>query len=466
MLVHVPVQVALALVRAVEGKVIKNTFHKLFYREEIPIQNPPRGLYSYHLDTHEGYSHIHLRVDEGGDGLLIINANRVLHLNNSAALMAFVYLENFPENLALKMLTHNFRVSKPHAKNDYAKFVQEFSDIITPSDLCPIHDLDIEVTFPFSSRPSAPYRMDLAITYLCNNNCLHCYNQPQRINTELSTSDWKTILSKLWDIGIPHVVFTGGEPTLRQDLSELIAFAQKKGQVTGLNTNGRRLSDIHYVNQLVDSGLDHVQITVESHDPDIHDNMVNHKGAWVQTVEGIKNVLDSPLYVMTNTTLLKQNSPSLSSTLKFLADLGVPTIGLNGLIYSGRGQNVGTGLSEGDLPELLELARESTDQHQQRLIWYTPTEYCHFDPMQLELGVKGCTAALYNMCIEPDGSVIPCQSFYEGLGNILTVPWKSIWEHDRAKWLRDRQYIREECTDCVLLAECGGGCPLVNLDMR
>jgi len=79
-LVHVPVQVALALVRAVEGKVIKNTFHKLFYREEIPIQNPPRGLYSYHLDTHEGYSHIHLRVDEGGDGLLIINANRVLHL--------------------------------------------------------------------------------------------------------------------------------------------------------------------------------------------------------------------------------------------------------------------------------------------------------------------------------------------------------------------------------------------------
>ena len=72
---------------------------------------------------------------------------------------------------------------------------------------------------------------------------------------------------------------------------------------------------------------------------------------------------------------------------------------------SGRGAQVGTGLQESQLTPLLELARAKTDANQQRLIWYTPTEYCNFDPMTLDLGVKGCTAALYNMCVEPDGAV-------------------------------------------------------------
>ena len=67
----------------------------------------------------------------------------------------------------------------------------------------------------------------------------------------------------------------------------------------------------------------------------------------------------------------------------------MPTVGLNALIYSGRGATVGTGLREDALPPLLELARQRTEAHNQRLIWYTPTQYCHFDPVQLELGVKG-----------------------------------------------------------------------------
>jgi radical SAM protein with 4Fe4S-binding SPASM domain len=247
---------------------------------------------------------------------------------------------------------------------------------------------------------------------------------------------------------------------LRTDLPELIAYAESKGQITGLNTNGRRLSDPRYVQQLIDSGLDHVQITVESHDPTIHDNMVQAKGAWKQTIAGLRIVLDTPLYVMTNTTMLTNNSPHLRETLDFLAGVGVPTIGLNALIYAGHGLNVGTGLQEDDLTELLVIARQRTNQYGQRLIWYTPTQYCHFDPMQLELGVKGCTAALYNMCIEPDGGVIPCQSYYRQLGNILSDPWESIWNHDLSISLRERDNLPAKCTDCVLISECGGGCPL------
>jgi radical SAM protein with 4Fe4S-binding SPASM domain len=78
----------------------------------------------------------------------------------------------------------------------------------------------------------------------------------------------------------------------------------------------------------------------------------------------------------------------------------------------------------------------------------------------MELGVKACTAASYNMCVEPDGSVIPCQSYYETLGNLTHDPWDSIWNHELATWLRERRYVLDDCRECGLLRECGGGCPL------
>jgi radical SAM protein with 4Fe4S-binding SPASM domain len=303
--------------------------------------------------------------------------------------------------------------------------------------------------------------MDLAITYRCNNNCAHCYNARPRQYPELDTESWKRILDPLWDAGIPHVVFTGGEPTQRPDLAQLIAYAEGKGQIAGINTNGRRLKDAAYLNGLVTAGLDHAQITLESHDPAIHDGMVSAPGAWNDTVAGLKNALAiKSLYVMTNTTLLNCNAPYLAETLQFLGELGVPTIGLNALIYSGKGQTVGTGLAESDLPPLLELARQSTVKYGQRLIWYTPTQYCHFDPVQMELGVKGCSAALYNMCIEPDGAVIPCQSYYQSLGKMLDIPWERIWNHPLAVGLRERKGLPAACNTCALLSECGGGCPL------
>jgi radical SAM protein with 4Fe4S-binding SPASM domain len=302
--------------------------------------------------------------------------------------------------------------------------------------------------------------MDLALTYRCNNDCAHCYNARERNYPELTTEDWKCILDKLWQLGIPHIIFTGGEPTLRNDLPELIAYAEGNGQITGLNTNARRMSDPGFVKRLVDAGLDHVQVTVESADADIHNEMVNAH-AFEQTISGLKNALQTRLFVMTNTTMLRTNVASIPATLDFLAELGVPTVGLNALIHAGQGATVGTGLPERELAPLLEIARAKTEQNGQRLIWYTPTEYCGFDPMSLDLGVKGCTAALYNMCVEPNGAVLPCQSYYHPLGNILTDHWDAIWNHDLAVNLRERRNLPQKCDGCALLSECGGGCPLL-----
>lgn len=374
--------------------------------------------------------------------------------------MARLALENQLVSDAIHTIQRHFRVSRNQAVEDYGHLKAQLDELITPNGACPICDLELETIPPFSTTPSAPYRMDLAITYRCNNVCSHCYNARPRSHPELSTQQWFDIIDRLWQIGIPHIVFTGGEPTLRQDLPELIAHAEQNGQITGINSNGRRLKDPQYVAELVKAGLDHVQITLESHDPLIHDGMVAAKGAWQDTTRGLQNALQTRLFVMTNTTLLNTNASRLAETLDFLAEQGVPTVGLNALIYSGRGKNVGTGLPEADLPPLLELAREKTTSRGQRLIWYTPTQYCNFDPIQMDLGVKGCTAALYNMCIEPDGSVIPCQSYYHSLGNILNDPWEGIWNHELSASLRERRNLPEKCGSCALISQCGGGCPL------
>jgi radical SAM protein with 4Fe4S-binding SPASM domain len=420
----------------------------------------PAGLYHFTKERTGESSRVHLRIDPDGHGTLIVNAARIFHLNPTAAQMAYQALEGRDEKYMAGALRKAFHIDRQTALQDSTSFLSQLDELIFPNGACPICDLELDITAPFSSIPSAPYRMDLAVTYRCNNDCSHCYNARGREYPELDTSQWKRILDQLWSLGIPHIVFTGGEPTLREDLPELIAYAEKNGQITGINTNGRRLADKRFMQQLVDSGLDHVQITLESHIPEIHDRMVKSKGAWQQTVHGLENALTSRLYVMTNTTLLQDNSPELTGTLGYLHKLGVPTVGLNALIYSGKGTQVNRGIRENELPPLLEIARRLTGEYDQRLIWYTPTLYCHFDPLLLELGVKGCTAARYNMCIEPDGSVIPCQSYYSSLGNILTEQWDAIWNHELAVSLRERRDVPSLCNSCSLFSECGGGCPL------
>jgi radical SAM protein with 4Fe4S-binding SPASM domain len=431
----------------------------LFSRGQ-PNLAPKNGLYHYRMEGQDEKSRVHLRLDPDGHGTLIVNANRIMHLNPTAALMTYLILEKTPQQEAVRIVRKQYRVGSSQARADLQSIQFQLSELTRPDGACPVHDLELETIAPFSARPTAPYRMDLAVTYRCNNDCAHCYNARARSFPEMDTEQWKRVLDKVWELGIPHVVFTGGEPTLRNDLPELVAHAERNGQITGLNTNARRLSDARFLDTLVEAGLDHVQITVESSDEDVHDKMVGFKGAFPQTIAGLKNALASPLFVMTNTTMLKTNVKTIPDTLDFLAGLGVPTIGLNALIYSGKGATVGTGLIDRELHPLLEIARTKTEMRGQRLIWYTPTEYCGFDPMSLDLGVKGCTAALYNMCVEPDGSVLPCQSYYQPLGNILNDPWDSIWNHKLSVRLRERQELPQKCSGCALISECGGGCPL------
>jgi MoaA/NifB/PqqE/SkfB family radical SAM enzyme len=145
------------------------------------------------------------------------------------------------------------------------------------------------------------------------------------------------VVDRLVDVGVPHLIFTGGEATLHPALVEVVAHAAGRGLVVGLNSNGRRLKHVPYTRALAAAGLDHVQITLESCRPEIHDAMVAAPGAFAQTVRGVATCLEAGLHTITNSTITRLNAAHVEDTVDFLHGLGLSAFAMNGMIYSGGG---------------------------------------------------------------------------------------------------------------------------------
>ena len=94
------------------------------------------------------------------------------------------------------------------------------------------------------------------------------------------------------------------------------------------------------------------------------------------------------------------------------------------------------------------------------MVWYTPTRRCELDPVEIGLGLKCCSAARINVTVEPDGAVIPCQSWFSSMGNILKDDWDSIWNSPLARSIRAKEFMPKECKGCDKLENCSAGCPL------
>ena len=140
----------------------------------------------------------------------------------------------------------------------------------------------------YAPRMTAPHRMDLMVSAMtkadggwnCNLQCRHCYaaGQPEAEGKELNTEQWKKIIDRLKIAGVPQVTFTGGEPTLRRDLAELVEYS--RWFVTRLNTNGILLTP-DLCRELYEASLDSVQITLYSWNGSIHSGIFKRTGGPV-----------------------------------------------------------------------------------------------------------------------------------------------------------------------------------------
>lgn len=413
----------------------------------------------------------HLRSEAGLDstadlaGILVINGTKVLYLNRTAYAYISTFLRSKQNHRKTIWQMALRNLITPHmAQQHWHKL---YTDLLIASQGC-CEGTGIEILGE-KQYFTAPLRVDLALTYRCNNDCTHCYAGGSRETAELSTAEWQNIIAKLHTAGVPQVIFTGGESLLRPDLAQLIRTAKEFKMITGLITNGRLLK-AERTAELVQAGLDFVQITVESTEAAIHNTMVGFGSnpvaenvtptdALAETLAGVQNALHSTLRVTTNTTITQLNAHSVLSTVTHLLNLGVERIGVNGIIRAERGVTT-DGISVRTMTPLLEEIRILCEKHSAQMIWFTPTCYQQLNPISLGLGVKSCSAASIVLTIEPTGRVLPCQSYFTGLGDARTDSFAQIWNHPLARQLREHTWVQESCHSCSNFSSCGGGCPL------
>ena len=382
-----------------------NFFNRMIERVFVPFKPLPPGIYPYQTPPDAPVQYrLHLRIEPDGEGILVVNAKTVLHLNQTATEFIYHLVQNTPEASAVEQVARRYHVKKDQAHEDFHELTQRIQELISTPDLDPETFLDFQRLDPHFKDLSAPLRLDCAITYRVSEQVAKEVAPVERVGRELLTEEWKSIMVKAWNAGIPHVIFTGGEPTLRPDLPDLIAHGEKLGQVTGLLTDGYRLTDTHYLHQLLQSGLDHIMIVLQTGED--------------QSWEAIRDAIIEDIHVTVHLTVDQADAAPFMAILDRLCDMGVKEISLSATDPAFAGA--------------LQVLQAAAADRLLSLVWDLPVPYSNMHPVAFELEENekppsgAGRAWLY---VEPDGDVLPAQGVTHVLGNLLTDPWEKVWQN-------------------------------------
>ena len=367
-----------------------------------PVKPLSPGIFHYQAPPEAPVQYrLHLRLEPDGTGLLIVNASTILHLNQTAAEFAYHLVKQTPEPQMAKEISGRYRVGRQQALDDFRILNDRILTLIHTPDLDPEMFLDFERSAPHSKKLSAPYRLDCALTYRLPGSADENLAPTKRVDRELTTEEWCGVFDKGWGLGIPHIILTGGEPTLRDDLPELIAHTETNGQVVGLLTDGIKLTDNDYLQLLLKTGLDHLMLSLKLED----------ENSW----KALTNVVATDLFVAVHLTVTLQNVINMPQTLERISKLGVKALSLSasdaslhGSLLKFRNQAASLGLS---------------------LVWDLPVPYSAFNPVALETQLDNIAEGAGHswLYIEPDGDVLPSQGINQVRGNILRDPWETLW---------------------------------------
>lgn len=314
-----------------------------------------------------------------------------------------------------------------------------------------------------------PILSEVALTWSCNIRCQFCYaacgctseSDDESTLDELSTRDVKRVLKIIrHDAEVPSVSFTGGEPVLRRDLTELIAYASSTlGMRVNLITNGTLIS-AQTADHFRAAGLASAQVSIESPDPDIHNCIVGVKNAYEASVEGLKNLKNSGVSVHPHATVCRLNMASLPHMARFAKSLGVDRFSLNMIIPVGRGAAEDLVVRYSELEDIILRIKSEAEAARIRFMWYSPTPICLFNPISNQMGNKGCSACEGLLSVDPCGRLLPCSSWKEPIGHLLLDGFQELWFGSRGRFLREKLSAHPVCRDCEHFAVCNGACPL------
>jgi radical SAM protein with 4Fe4S-binding SPASM domain len=397
------------------------------------------------------------------DNLLILRPNKTMHLNETGMRMLKMLLDAKP---LLEIIDHFVKAGgeRQVVMNDFAAFVDDLRNMTIGNQN--IYSYKTAKIVPFGEGEiKYPVLSEIALTYRCNNKCRFCYAySPYRESGEMTTDEVKHVIDIIVDDAhAPSLSFTGGEPTLREDLFELIAYARGRGLRVNLITNGIRCHDMEFVQKLVDAGLNSAQVSIEGPDAETHDYIVGIPGAFDKTVQGIKNLQETDIYTHCNTTICRPNLDKLEELVDFHADeLKLTYFSMNMVIYTGTAAKLRDELQVkySEIKDIVKRVKKRANKKGIQFVWYAPTPVCLFNPIAHGLGAKSCACCDGLISVDAEGGLLPCSSFSEPVGNLLTEGFEQVWYNRASKFWRAKDFAPEGCKACEHFDYCYGACPL------
>ncbi len=346
--------------------------------------------------------------------------------------------------------------------------------------------------------PGAPFQVVWNITRACNLKCIHCYeNAGAKAADELTTEEALRGIDILADAGVLIVAFSGGEPTIRPDILQLIQRATDRGMFTAVATNAVTFASLERVRQFKKAGLKFAQISLDGIDPATHDSFRGVSGTFEKTVQGIKNCVAEELFVEIATTGTRHNVKEVPALIDFASKLGVNWFMLYNFVPTGRGRNIiDSDLTPEEREDVLKMcwnkmkvggvdvlstapqfARVAQEFEAKPSLTGAPNANHKDDPYvipthfynpklsgqlrQLAGFIGGCGAGRFYVSLEPNGDMYPCVFFpHEDVmrvGNLFKDDFEDIWRHSKLfASMRDKDKLRENCGDCKYRYTCGG----------
>lgn len=296
-------------------------------------------------------------------------------------------------------------------------------------------------------------------TNACNMYCDHCYRDAGcKAEEELSTAEAKTLLEQIARAGFKIMIFSGGEPLMRPDIVELVAYASGLGLRPVFGTNGTLIT-LEMAQKLKAAGAMGMGISLDSMDREKHNKFRKFPGAWEGAVQGMRNCRAAGLSFQIHTTVMEWNNHELEALTDFAVAEGAVAHHFFFLVPTGRAKTIE---AESLRAEAYEDTLTRIMKKQQEVdIELKPTCAPQFLRIAAQMGMKtrfrrGCLAGTAYCIISPKGKVQPCAYLNMELGDVRQTPFDEIWKNSQVlNKLRTLEYSGG-CGSCEYKRACGG----------
>ncbi|MFO8091378.1 MAG: 12,18-didecarboxysiroheme deacetylase [Desulfatiglandaceae bacterium] len=319
------------------------------------------------------------------------------------------------------------------------------------------------------------------VTRACNLKCIHCYAGAveKAGEKELNHQEALGLLDNLSDFGVPVVLFSGGEPLMRPDITELASYAVKRGMRAVISTNGTLITRDKAF-EFKDVGLSYVGVSLDGME-EVHDKFRGRRGAFAAAMKGIENCREAGLKVGLRFTINRLNAMEIPAIFDLLEKYNIPRACFYHLVYAGRGSElVEQDLSHSESRRVVDLIIDRTkDLHDRGMPKEILTVDNHADGPYLYLRMlregnprapevlellemnEGNNSGRGIGCVSWDGTVYADQFWrHTAFGNVRDRSFSEIWtdlSNPLMKKLKDkRQYVTGRCAACRWLNVCGG----------